>query len=166
MRIINETGYTKVTDAIRYFWSTTPKILKEISLLPKHNSDFSYTRSNNYGVAMRLAEVMNDPSVTLKIRMFTPFNPFSRVIGKRYVGSNEIFINSWKIHNLTEFDIAGTIGHEFAHFCGFEHGDNNIRKNTQLKKISVPYAIGNLISGESDFPIGKYRSWMSKKSNQ
>lgn len=153
MQIHNLTGHEKVTTGINYFLQLAPKMIQAIKELPIESKDFTYTKESNWMVA-RILEQHYNSSFEVKIKTFRPWNPWSAVIGYT-IGTDEIFLNERKLPLLTYQDIAGWIAHEFCHHpCGFRHGSNKI---TNLKKLSVPYAFGYLVSGNSDFPLVKYR---------
>lgn len=153
MQVHNLTGHDKVDQAISHFLNSAPKFIQAIKELPIESKDFTYTTKLNWRVAKELEQHFNS-SFSLEIKTFRPFNPWSRVIGYTK-GTNEIFVNERKLPYLDYQEIAGNIAHEFCHHpCGFRHGSNYI---TDLKKLSVPYAFGYLISGKSTFPLVKYR---------
>jgi hypothetical protein len=155
MKLINVSGDNRVEAAIKYFMIQAPKIIESIGRLHINSKDFTYTIHSNSQVAMLLSDAFNS-SVEIKVVVKKHWNPFSACIGwtdKKY--PRTIFINARKIGSMGQYDIAGNIAHEFCHDpCGFGHGDNKV---DGLKKLSVPYAFGYLISGESGFPLTKYR---------
>lgn len=154
MHIINESQYSKIDDAILMVKDKLPKIIEALHRLPPGSQDFSYTNLGNHAVAAMLYNAFYRSNVSLKIKVQKTKWPWSKAIGWTN-GTEEIFINGWKINSLSVQDIAGNIAHEFCHFPGrFQHGNNTL---TTLKKLSVPYAIGYLVSGEAKFPLDKYR---------
>jgi hypothetical protein len=166
VKIINNTGHSKIDEAINYFFKVFPDVVGALAKLPLGDNDFTYTKDHNAGVVHVLNNVFRS-DVELEIKLYRPKNPFSAAIGYT-AGGNAIYINERKLHTLTYLDYAGNIAHEFCHFAGYAHGDNYINA---AKKKSVPYAIGYLVSGESSFPLVKeetfvekvtyYRSWKS-----
>jgi predicted SprT family Zn-dependent metalloprotease len=71
------------------------------------------------------------------IHLFTyrPWNPFTKAIG--YFDGKDIHININKLPRLSNSDLVGLLLHEYAHYCGFTHGNNY--KTEEKCLYSVPY---------------------------
>lgn len=151
IKIRNETGHEKINEAITYFHSEIPKYLKKLSLSEARS--FTYTELTDRSVAIMLDTFINRSNAEIAIRTYRPWYRWSSAIGYTE-GSNVLYLNEYKISKFLVADYAGNIGHEICHLAGFGHGSNKI---TASKKLSVPYAIGYLISGESQYPLNKYR---------
>lgn len=153
MIFVNASKNLKVETAIQLFLNRAPKIINALASLPAGSKDFTYTSHENREVAQFLSDAFYS-SVVIKIVIQKTKNPFSSCIGWTN-GTGIHYINGWKINKLSVEDIAGNVAHEFCHHpCGFGHGTDKI---DSVKKLSVPYAFGYLISQESNFPIAKYR---------
>lgn len=152
MKIINETGYAKIDDAIAQFKTNSSYWLEKLTGLGKKKT-FTYTDKSNLLVGIELWKFINEDH-QIFIRIYRPWNRFSKAIGATTEGSGVILLNEYKINSISSLEYAGTIAHECAHLAGFNHGTGIFRNfNFADKNRSVPYAFGNLVSGESKFPF-------------
>lgn len=73
----------------------------------------------------------------LSIPVFTykPINPWTKAIA--YFDGDSVHFNIRKLPSLTVTEITGTLLHEYAHYCGFTHGNN--WKTEEKCLYSVPY---------------------------
>jgi hypothetical protein len=73
---------------------------------------------------------------------YKPFNPWTSAIA--YFDGKAIHFNIRKLPFLTVEQITGTLLHEYAHYCGFTHGNNFKTKEKCL--YSVPYFLSENVS--------------------
>ena len=71
----------------------------------------------------------------VSVYTYRPWNPFTKAIG--YFDGKAIHINIKVLENYNFHLVTGLLLHEYAHYCGFGHGNNY---KTQEKCLySVPY---------------------------
>lgn len=71
----------------------------------------------------------------IKIFTYRPVNPWTRAIG--YFDGKAIHINIRKLPGMKHSDLVGLLLHEYAHYCGYKHGNN--WPSADKKLHSVPY---------------------------
>jgi hypothetical protein len=123
-------------------------IRKSASILMKHFNDqdfltkireedfFNHTLHSPVTVASVLERFPKD--ITLIIKPYKTFNPFSNVIG--YAEGNIIFINTRKL-GLNWLDRVENLYHEMTHICGYSHKGNRV---TGYNLQTVPYLVANI----------------------
>jgi hypothetical protein len=94
--------------------------------------DFKYDSGPSHLIANSL-ELIREP---IDIYTYRPWYP-SRAIG--YFDGEAIHLNLRKLPALTHVDLVGNLLHEYAHYCGFHHGNNY--KTEEKCLYSVPYFI-------------------------
>ena len=82
--------------------------------------------------------------VDFSIQGYLSLNPWSRVPGLVKSDDCRVWLNrkylrdpQWRVA-----DIAGTLAHEWMHLLGFTHSF----RDSSLRSLSVPYAIGDLVT--------------------
>jgi hypothetical protein len=150
MKIRNETNHAKIDQAIAYFFKVMPEIIAQLRKLPEMDYDFTFTGVANFSVIAKI-EMSFNSDMELVVKPYWSKNPWSAAIGYSD-GTNNIYVNMRKIEALTYLDYAGNLAHEWCHVIGYGHGNNS---PSPEKDKSVPYAIGNLVSGESSYPLVK-----------
>lgn len=125
------TGYQIMCDAIgkaEMLLNSASNMMGEI----RSKNDFNYNSGSGENVWFKL----QSGPLSVKIKLYTPFSPFTRAIAMTN-GDGCIYFNSRKIKQRSVEDVVGTILHECAHLCGFTHGNNYKTKEKCL--YSVPY---------------------------
>jgi hypothetical protein len=93
--------------------------------------DWKFTNINS----SKIVEFLTRPRLTVDVYTYKPFNPWTKAIA--YFDGKAIHFNIRKLPNLSVAEITGTLLHEYAHYCGFTHGNNFKTKEKCL--YSVPY---------------------------
>jgi|GEM_PF-5126590 hypothetical protein len=134
MRFINLTVNPKVSLAIHTAESVlTPFSSMAIDLGKKH--DWKYDTKGS--VIWTLLKKENP----IDVFTYRSFNPFSKTSG--YFKDNEIHLNLKFVEKLNYKELAGVLLHEYAHYCGFHHGNNFKTEDKCL--YSVPYYLSENI---------------------
>lgn len=132
MKFLNMTTSKEIVDAIK---------LAEMLLVPytslfesvNRKDDWKFDHiQNGTEVSWNLCVKQRSP---IPVFTYKPFNPFTKAIG--YFDGKAIHINSRKLPFMTTVEITGMLLHEYAHYCGFTHG-NNFKTDFKCK-YSVPY---------------------------
>lgn len=97
-----------------------------------YKSDWQYT-PKLYGIDL-IAELIK-PRDVINVFTYKPFYWRSKVVA--YFDGKAIYFNARKLDQLTRIEMIGTLLHEYAHYCGFTHGNNIPTENKKL--FSVPY---------------------------
>lgn len=137
MRFENCTLHHNISHAIEQvekLLHPSSKMIKELS----QKNDFKFNSGLGSDVVLRLLTL----GKTLKIFTYRPWNPFSRAMG--YYDGKAIHININKIDSFDYGEICGLLLHEYAHHCGFAHGNNFPSKEKNL--YSVPYFLSTNIT--------------------
>lgn len=150
MNLINKTGSEKIDAAISIFKERIRAIVLMLGQLDELSTPFTYSNYCVYQVRNAI-EAFLSSEMDIEIALYKSKNPYSSAIGF-YAGGNVIYINSRKLDSFSDDDYAGTIAHELMHVIGFSHGNNYVDSN---KLKSIPYSIGRIVSGESNFPFSK-----------
>jgi hypothetical protein len=112
--------------------SPDSKMIKELS----GKKDFKYNSGKD--VSSRLLEERQPISVFT----YRPWNPWTKSMG--YFDGKAIHINITKLNSFDFQELCGLLLHEYAHYCGFFHGNNF---KTQEKCLySVPYYLSENIT--------------------
>jgi hypothetical protein len=130
MRFRNNIIESKVNEAVKI----ANNLLNTGSALIEHISkkdDFQYNSGNGIQIAMNLI-LVREP---VNVYSYKSINPFTKAIG--YFDGEAIWINLRKLPLLTKEDVIGLLLHEYAHYCGYKHGNNY--KTEEKCKYSVPY---------------------------
>jgi hypothetical protein len=96
-----------------------------------NKDDFQYNSGHGTQVALNLI-LVREP---VNVYSYKSINPFTKAIG--YFDGEAIWINLRKLPLLTKEDVIGLLLHEYAHYCGYKHGNNF--KSEHKCKHSVPY---------------------------
>lgn len=136
MRFQNKTLSSKVSDAINictFLLSPKSKMVTDIG----YKTDWKYNTPEN--VVDELLKVRP----RIEVYFYKSLNPFSKAVG--YYQSEKIYLNTRKVssESFEMSDLVGLLLHEYAHYCGFTHGNNY---KTQDKVMhSVPYYLSENI---------------------
>jgi len=136
MRFDNRTVNKEIDSAISsalYLLRPTSKMIMEI----ENKNDFKFNSGLGEEVAKKLLE-LREP---LKIFTYRPMNPWTKAVG--YFDGESIHINVRKLPFMSIVDITANLLHEYAHYCGYSHGNNYKTKEKCL--YSVPYYISENI---------------------
>jgi hypothetical protein len=121
----------KIADGLLH---TGSGLINEIS----SKNDFKYDSGMGVFIALNLIKV-REP---IKINSYKPFYPFTKALG--YFDGKEIYINIRKMEVLNINDLVGLLLHEYAHYCGYKHGNNFKSKDKCI--TSVPYFLSENIA--------------------
>ena len=130
MRFRNNIIDSRINDAVKI----ANDLLLAGSSLINHISkkeDFKYKSGAGIQVAVNLL-CAKEP---IDIYVYKSINPFSKALG--YFDGESIWINSRKIDSLNSSELIGLLLHEYAHYCGYKHGNNY--KTLDKCLYSVPY---------------------------
>lgn len=130
MRFRNNIIDPKVNEAVKI----ANRILTAGSSMIDHISskdDFKYNSGHGIQVALNLI-LVRDP---INVFTYKPLYPFSKAIG--YYDGKCIYVNIRKMEVLDISNLIGLLLHEYAHYCGYKHGNNYKSKDKCL--YSVPY---------------------------
>lgn len=145
MKII--TTIPKIIEAREVFFINALEVLNKIEALPDEKY-FTYTNQTSKQIALFLKQCFFKEGIltkTVNVVGYKTFFPWSSVIGYSSLNSNTIHINLRKLNSMTIEGYAGHLAHEICHIFGFQHGNNY---PSPKKRLSVPYALGYLVSGE------------------
>jgi hypothetical protein len=98
----------------------------------KLKNDFKYASGSGEEVVKKLLA----PTEPVSVFIYRPWNKWSSALG--YFDGKSIFVNVRKLP-INRADLVGLLCHEFAHYAGFNHG-NNYKTNDKIL-FSVPYFI-------------------------
>lgn len=130
MRFRNNIIDSRINDAVK----KANDMLQAGSNLIEHISskeDFKYNSGMGIQIALNLI-LAREP---IDIYVYKSINPFSKALG--YFDGESIWINSRKIDSLNSSELIGLLLHEYAHYCGYKHGNNY--KTLDKCLYSVPY---------------------------
>lgn len=139
MRFENRTNHNLISLAI----SRADKLLEIGSVMTteiNQKTDWKYDKISigtqvTYDLALKKYP-------TLRVFTYKPFNPWTSAIA--YFDGNNVHFNIRKLPLLGVVQITGTLLHEYAHYCGFTHGNNFKTKEKCL--YSVPYYLSENVS--------------------
>lgn len=137
MKFINKTGNELIETAIKFAEEClvpNSKIMKLVSI----KNDWKYgTKLSGYDLVYALCIEYHEP---IEVKFYKSFNPWSAAIA--YYDGSAIYFNTRKLSKIP-VDITKTLCHEWAHHCGFSHGNNY--KTEDKCKYSVPYFLSENI---------------------
>lgn len=136
-KFLNVTGKNEVASAI----ATAEQLLFKSSILMsaiRKKNDFKF----NSGDGEFVAEKLSETDFIIPVHLYRPVNPFTKAIG--YYEGGKIYLNSRRLSSLAAAEIAGLLCHEWAHACGFTHG-NNFKTKEKIRH-SVPYYLSESVS--------------------
>ncbi len=137
MRFNNKIVNPKLDEACKIaddLLQTGSKMIEEVS----KKNDFKYDSGMGMFIALNLIRV-REP---IKINSYKPFYPFTKALG--YFDGEAIWINIRKMEVLAVNDLVGLLLHEYAHYCGYKHGNNFKSKDKCI--TSVPYFLSENIA--------------------
>ena len=137
LRFENMTTQSKISAAIEIadrLLNTNSKMLEEIAF----KNDFKY----NSGLGVKVANALYGVRPAIKVFTYKPFYRWSAAIG--YFDGESIHVNIRKLPDMSVVDVAANLLHEYAHYCGFSHGNNF--PSEEKNRSSVPYFISNGVS--------------------
>lgn len=108
------------------------KMMNEIA----GKNDFKYDSGSGIDVYLKLSAARKP----ITVGVYRSKNPWSKAVG--YFDGKGIYINTRK--KLLRDEIVGLFLHEYAHYCGFSHGNNFKTKEKCL--YSVPYWLSENVS--------------------
>lgn len=134
MKFDNRSNDPKIKEAIlkatELLWNISSPMIESIS----KKNDWKYNSGTGEEIAVKLALLFCKP---LPVFTYRPKNPFTRAVG--YYDGKAMHINIKKLAYMEHKDIVANLLHEYAHHCGYGHGNNY---KTQEKCLySVPYFI-------------------------
>jgi len=114
------------------------KHYKDIQFLHKveMNKTFNFTSRNGLYVAHDIRQ----SELTMKIKSYTTWNPFSKVIG--HAKGDTIFINTRKL-DLSLEDRIQNLFHEYLHLLGYKHKGNSVN---EFNNGTVPFNVAKIFS--------------------
>lgn len=101
------------------------KMLSDI----KNKNDWKFNSGTGSDAVIKLIT----PKMPIDVYHYKPIYPWSAALG--YYDGEAIYINYKKV--LNHEAMVGLLLHEYAHYCGFMHGNN--RKTREKVLFSVPY---------------------------
>lgn len=126
-RFVNNTYDLSVNKAIE-------NAEKLLSLYSKMANDITLKDDWKFGVDDDVLANLVKERPVIHIFTYRPWNPWTKAIG--YFDGKDIHLNIKKMP-MDVVDLTGTLLHEYAHYCGYGHGNNF--KNDEKCKFSVPY---------------------------
>lgn len=157
-RFKNNTIHAKIDEAIRDAEALLdPRSPMVFEIYTKFDFEF-----NSGHPVQIISKLLASKEPVVNIFTYRPFNPWTSAIG--YFDGKDIHINVRKLPYLSHVDLVANLCHEYAHACGFTHGNNY---KTEYKcKHSVPYFISENVgrwllemnstlpaNNNGDFPI-------------
>lgn len=136
MRFDNRTIDAKI-DIACFEASKLLTAMSKMMLEIEDKNDFKYESGKGQEVYKNLL-ITRQP---IKVFTYRPFNPWTSAIG--YFDGESIHINIRKLPLMSIVDITANLLHEYAHYCGYSHGNNYKTKEKCL--YSVPYWISENI---------------------
>lgn len=143
MRFKNETGIIEVEvaiDLVEFLLRPNSPMIQEL----RAKNDWRF----NSGTGERVVEQLLKERRPLSVRLYDP-GARSSAVGAYTPGQIVMYISFRKVSNENILPIAGTLLHEFSHYCGFHHNSwvrwtNNFRTDEKVK-YSVPYYLSENI---------------------
>lgn len=135
MRFVNMTNNASLNEAAQkaeMLLEPGSKMLWELW----HKDDFKYETEKNGDHYLKLIE-NREP---VKILTYKPLWRFTSAIAMTS-GDGAIHFNIYKLDKTSLASKVGTILHEYAHICGFKHGNNYRTK--EKDQFSVPYYLSS-----------------------
>lgn len=129
-RFQNNVINKNVADAIR---DAEMLLCENSSMLQKirEKDDFEYESGSGEDVYQRL---LNHKRL-IPVFTYRPWNKWTRSLG--VFDGDSIHLNLYKLDSLSHDELVGLLLHEYAHECGFKHGNN--WPSEHKNKFSVPY---------------------------
>ena len=132
MKFLNNTDSISIDAAIKdaeTLLQPSSNIFKDIL----NKNDWKYNSGNGSEIVTKLLI----PKTPIDVYYYKPIYPWSAALG--YFDGEAIHINYRKLLNHTA--LVGLLLHEYAHYCGFNHGIGPSRNYKSKDKIlhSVPY---------------------------
>lgn len=103
-----------------------------------NKDDFKYNSGHGTQIALNLI-LVREP---INLYTYKPIYPFSKALG--YYDGEAIWINIRKMQAMNQDALIGLLLHEYAHYCGYKHGNNYKSKDKVL--YSVPYYLSENVS--------------------
>lgn len=103
----------------------------------ERNKSFNFSTHSGLEVAQKI----NNSNLVIKIKPYTTWNPFSKVIG--HAKGDTIFINTRKM-DLSLEDRVCNLFHEYLHLLGYKHKGNSVN---DFNNETVPYKVARIFSG-------------------
>jgi hypothetical protein len=139
MRFDNRTNSLWIRDAANFASTLLTRGSKlEQEIFSKDDWKFDNIQ-NGSEVSYKLIDVKRP---IIPILTFKSINPWTSSLG--YFQDGVININIRKFSNMSDKEIIGLLLHEYAHYCGFTHGNNF--KTEEKCKFSVPYFLSENVS--------------------
>jgi hypothetical protein len=127
MRFINNTYDINLNRAIE-------SACELLTLYSPMANDLTLKTDWKYGVTGDVLKTLLEEREPIGIYTYRPWNPWTKAIG--YFDGKSIHINI-RVMPLNQINLVGLILHEYAHYCGFTHGNNYKTEDKCL--YSVPY---------------------------
>ena len=124
----------KVAHAIRQ----AEELLRKDSTMIKELSGKKDFKFESVDVVYKLL-MDKDP---VSVFTYKSWNPFTKAIG--YFDGKAIFLNVKFLEKFDFSQVCGTLLHEYAHYCGFKHGNNF--KTEEKCLYSVPYFLSENVT--------------------
>jgi hypothetical protein len=150
MRFINYTGRQSIEEGITLAnenFLPSSELMVAISL--KDDWRFNTNMTGNEVVA-----TLRDSRTPIAVRMYTSKNPFTKAIA--YYDGTGIYFNTRKFSGNPD-SISRTLNHEWAHYCGFSHGNNT--KTREKALYSVPYFISEFNQAPTVYRKPWWKFW-------
>jgi hypothetical protein len=111
-------------------------MIKELSSIKNH---FKYDTPDNF------VELLLQQREPINVYTYRSKKPWSRVIG--YFSNGKIYLNVKKLPTMEHKEIVGFLLHEYAHYCGLNHGTGFTRNYITEEKLvySVPYFLSTCV---------------------
>ena len=97
---------------------------------------FNFTRDKGIDVAHKI----NESEITMNIKSYRTWSPFSKVIG--HAKGDTIFINTRKL-DLSLEDRIENLFHEYLHLLGYSHKGNYVN---EFNNGTVPFKVARIFS--------------------
>jgi hypothetical protein len=136
MRFINKTLNPKVTDAI---YLANNLLASESKLI----TDIRYKNDWKYNTPANFIDELLKVRPPISVFFYRSFNPFTKVLGYYQSGQININVKKVSLESFATEDLVGLLLHEYAHYCGFTHGNNY--KTQDKVMYSVPYYLSENI---------------------
>lgn len=133
-----------ISNEVKEAVNTAEMLLSPYSImikdLEKNKTIFKYDTPENF---IDLLLQKRDP---INVYTFRSSNPFSKVIG--HYSNGKIHLNLRKLPTMDHLDLVGFLLHEYAHYCGLNHGTGMFRNYITKDKLqfSVPYYLSENVS--------------------
>lgn len=126
MRFINNTYDLEINRAI----DNAEKLL---TLYSKMANDLTLKNDWKYGVRGDVLKTLLIERKPIEIYTYRPWNPWTKAIG--YFDGKAIHINIKRLL-MDTVDLTGLLLHEYAHYCGYTHGNNYKTEDKCLYSVS------------------------------